>query len=571
MLGPIFARECRTLPRQAWLYVGRCAYLAFLWLLAFTAWQVLLGPESVPTLSRMAAFSALLFELLATVQFALILFLSALMSVTAISREKDRRTFELLLVTDLSDSEIVLGKLFGSILPSAMLLLAAVPLMLAVTLLGGVGPAQVAQTTVATTTAALATAALGCRVALWRDRTLPALALTVMGVLLYVGVARALDAPLALDPYQVLRLGIEGPPGMAVWTPVGSFAVAMLGLGTLLTISGVRRLRVSSHAGRRQPEGPREPPLAASIRRRARPVWDNPILWREVCTRGYGRRPILAKLAYGGALALAIALGSRAQPAAAWTLVPVTILSLLLVAAQAVSAVAVERDSGALDVLLATDVTPGEFIFGKLGGIAYNVKEYVLAPLGLVVVHACLGQLATPPRNHPEMLLGRNIEAAACFAVALLVLFAFVAVLGLHVGLRNDDSRYALYATLAVVFLLATGTLLCVYLIVIQRRFEYQWISFVLFLGAEVAGLWWVLRADRPSSAITLTSWLCPLAIFYAVNSLLIGTPGSGASADPLLPFLVVVGVFGWGIAALLVPLLSNFDVTLGRTTAPPA
>jgi hypothetical protein len=102
----------------------------------------------------------------------------------------------------------------------------------------------------------------------------------------------------------------------------------------------------------------------------------------------------------------------------------------------------------------------------------------------------------------------------------------------------------------------------------INGRFEYQWFSFVFFLAAGIGGLWWVLSADRPSPALTLASWLCPVAVFYTVTNILVGKPGTEESADPLLPFLVVAGAFGFTVAAMLVPLLSEFDVALGRTTA---
>jgi len=49
-----------------------------------------------------------------------------------------------------------------------------------------------------------------------------------------------------------------------------------------------------------------------------------------------------------------------------WGLLPVSILSLLLVGAQAVTAITSERDIRALDLLLVTDLSPKEFIFGKL-------------------------------------------------------------------------------------------------------------------------------------------------------------------------------------------------------------
>src|SRR5207249_4602501 len=138
-----------------------------------------------------------------------------------------------------------------------------------------------------------------------------------------------------------------------------------------------------------------------------RRVWPNPILWREVATRAYGRRPLLVKAAYFVVLALmcyyAFAGTQSREWAAARGLVPLGILSLLLVTAQAATAITSERDTGALDLLLVTDLTPKEFIFGKLWGILYNTKSYILLPLLLTGVYAYFSTLATPPRAHPEM------------------------------------------------------------------------------------------------------------------------------------------------------------------------
>ena len=39
----------------------------------------------------------------------------------------------------------------------------------------------------------------------------------------------------------------------------------------------------------------------------------------------------------------------------------------------------------ALDLLLVTDLTAKEFVFGKLGGVFYNTKEMVLLPMALCV------------------------------------------------------------------------------------------------------------------------------------------------------------------------------------------
>ena len=194
------------------------------------------------------------------------------------------------------------------------------------------------------------------------------------------------------------------------------------------------------------------------------------------------------------------------------------ILTLLLVSAQAVTAITSERDTGALDLLLVTDLTPQEFIFGKLWGILYNTKEFLVPPILLAGFYAYLGLLGTPPRGHAELIASKNAEAFICIAIGMLVLLAFVAVLGVHVALRIQASQMAVINTLATVFFLSVGTLVCIYLILINGRFEYQWSSFIFFLAAGIGGLWWVLNGDRPSSASGLASLLAPLAVFYTIT-----------------------------------------------------
>jgi hypothetical protein len=76
-----------------------------------------------------------------------------------------------------------------------------------------------------------------------------------------------------------------------------------------------------------------------------------------------------------------------------------------------------------------------------------------------------------------------------------------------------------------------------------------------------------VLSGERASAALTLASWLCPLAVFYSVTNILVARPGSDETGDPLVPFLVMGGAFGFTVAAMLVPLVSEFDVALGRTS----
>src|SRR5205807_4325231 len=109
-----------------------------------------------------------------------------LSAASSITQEKDRRTFILLLLTDLRNYEIVLGKLLGSLLQILLLLAGMLPILALNLLLGGVTGEQVLQAAVVLAATALAAGSLGLLVALWREKTFQALALTVLFLVLYL-------------------------------------------------------------------------------------------------------------------------------------------------------------------------------------------------------------------------------------------------------------------------------------------------------------------------------------------------------------------------------------------------
>jgi ABC-type transport system involved in multi-copper enzyme maturation permease subunit len=605
LLGPIFMRELVTVPRRAGHYASRAALVGLLGILGVTAWQATIGFSRDATLGETAAFGLLLFQIVVFVQLLLTLFFSALSAASAVAQEKDRRTFVLLLVTRMYDYEIVLGKLLGALLPIAVQVLVTAPVLAMLLLLGGIDPEQVVQAVLVLGAAAFAAGSLGGLVALWRERTFQALALAVLFLVLYicltqaVGVVGPLLAPDTdwgtvqawLDPFVAMQTVLEPPAGgWAGIAPSYAFVIVMLVWCAVLNGVGIWKLRKWNPSG--EPVMQREGAAAVETDEtieaekrakahaapgQARRVWENPVLWREVRTLAYGRRPLLVKLAFGVVLALILYYaaselnrpGGRPEFAAAYGLVPVAVLSLLLISAQAVTSVTSERDGGALDILLVTDISPYEFVFGKLLGVMYNTKEYLLPPLLLAVYYAFRGALTrTPPDADTWAAFAVNFGPLLAVLGALVVLLAFAIVLGLHVSLRVTNSRLAIVNTLGTIFFLSVGTLISIYLIVINRgSFANQWVSFIAFLVLGIGGLLYVLSADRPSTALTIAGVACPLAMFYCVVTILIAKPGTEESADPLGPFLFLGGAFGMAIAAMLVPLLSEFDVALGRTT----
>src|SRR5205814_229946 len=137
LLGPIFMRELVTVPRRAGHYASRAAVAGLLGILGITTWQATIGFSRDATLGETAAFGLLLFQIVVFVQLLLTLFFAALSAAGAVSQEKDRRTFVLLLLTDMRDYEIVVGKLLGALLPILALLLVSAPVLSMLLLLGG--------------------------------------------------------------------------------------------------------------------------------------------------------------------------------------------------------------------------------------------------------------------------------------------------------------------------------------------------------------------------------------------------------------------------------------------------
>lgn len=290
-----------------------------------------------------------------------------------------------------------------------------------------------------------------------------------------------------------------------------------------------------------------------ALRLTTREVWDNPILWREIRTWAYGRRMLLIRLAY-------LALFGLAAAATAWLvqetgtlsgfamlLVPlVFVVSLTLVNAQAVTALTNERDAKALDLLLVTDLTPKEFIFGKMAGVLYNTKEMVVLPILLCGYLWYAGVI--------------RLEELVFLAIGAAVMNAFVSMVGIHVGMAYANSRQAVGVSLGTVFFLFFGVAVCMYMMVaFSGSFQMQIQPFLALVLGGGLGLYWALGARNPSPAILMASVVCPFATFYSITSFIVGLP--------MAVFLVTSLTYGFTTAALLVPALYEFDVATGRTT----
>jgi len=595
LIGPVFSREAVTAPRRARFYISRAAYVGTLLVLVCTAWLLLAGTQVIRNVGDMARFGATLFQILAPLQLTIAIFFSALLAASGVAQEKDRRTLVLLLLTNLTNSELVLGKLLASLLNVLVLLAAALPLFMLTTLFGGVSFGQIGRVLAVTLATAVAAGSLGSILALWREKTFQTLALTVLALVFWLAAGEAIAHgalgsewlgistsvwATGLSPWQAILAATRPLLDTQNLLPyVGDavnlflvFAMALVLVINALAILLVRVWNPSREARASTAEAAESETIwgmteesAAALRKRAalsvhsaggktRQVWDNPIIWREISTWAYGRKVLAIRVAYLilvglSAFALYSLIHSEqglTNTLAALILVPLFVLSLVLVNAQAVTSLTTERDVKALDLLLVTDLTPKEFVFGKLGGVLYNTKEMVLLPMALC---AYLWFERVVGGENLLYLLG-----------GLAVMNFFVAMLGLHAGMSYGNSRTAIGVSLGTVFFLFIGIATCMrMMIAFSGSFHWQIQPFLAFMLGGGVGLYAALGSRNPSLAIGVASVLCPIATFWAITSFLL--------QYTLSVFLVTVVTYGFATAAMLVPAIFEFDVATGRTT----
>ncbi len=596
LIGPVFTREAVVAPRRAQFYFLRTTYGLALLLMICTAWMVLTGSQVVRNISDMASFGANLFQILAPLQMALMMFLSAVQSASSVAVEKDRKTLILLLMTRLSNSELVLGKLFASMLGVLVMLLTAVPIFMFIVAFGGTSFPQVGWTFAVTAVTSLTAGALGTTIGLWREKTFQSLALVLLIIVFWMGACESLT--LVKRPI----LGCDGQQLAAVTSPVRAilsacspavdqnwstrvlpYLIFMSGASLLVAGIGMWRVRKWNPSRDIRPgqqedaanigfsdsemDEKSDRPVARhiddrrrSVSQQSRTVWDNPVLWRETCTWAYGSKIIFIRLAYWIMAALvffSVRWLIQEQPTAllsiatgelspiAKLLAPFILVSFVIVNALAVTSITNERDGRCLDLLMVTDLSPKEFLFGKLAGVLLISLDLILLPLAICVYMWFCRQL--------------SLEHLTYIAAGTLVLYAFVAMLGIHCGMTYWSSRRAIAVSLGTVFFLFLGVATTMVMLVsFAGNMEAQLAPFLAFIVGGGVGLYAAIVARNPSAALGLAMGLLPLAMFFSVTSLLL--------ARPLSVFLVMAFTYGFATVAMIVPAMGEFNIAMGRS-----
>src|SRR5262245_5292082 len=109
--GPVFGYEWLTTSRRWQVYGGRVVFVGVLLRALTTVWAAYVAGRTSLTIQQMASVGRSFFGAIVFSQLTLVLLAAPAATAGVICQEKARGNLALLLITGLSDVEIVLGKL----------------------------------------------------------------------------------------------------------------------------------------------------------------------------------------------------------------------------------------------------------------------------------------------------------------------------------------------------------------------------------------------------------------------------------------------------------------------------
>ena len=169
--GPVFVYEWLLMSRRWQVYAGRSLLVAVLLAGLVVVWSGEVAGKVQQTISDLATVGESFFYAMIGTQLAVVLLAAPAATAGSICLEKSRGTLAHMLVTDLSNTEIVLGKLAARLVPVFGMVASGLPVLFLGALLGGIDPRAL----IAAFLTTLAVGLLGCSLALafsvWGSKT----------------------------------------------------------------------------------------------------------------------------------------------------------------------------------------------------------------------------------------------------------------------------------------------------------------------------------------------------------------------------------------------------------------
>jgi ABC-type transport system involved in multi-copper enzyme maturation permease subunit len=428
------------------------------------------------TVQSQAEIGRLLCGAITATQLAIVLLAAPAATAGAICLDRARGTLDHMLVTDLTSTEIVLGKLAARMMQVLGILLCVVPVLSLGALLGGIDPPLVAGAMLTTLGAAVSGCAAALTLSTWGTKTHEVLLATYAawalwllvlpmwwGCRLVIGGVAAPPALVAnANPIWLVLAPYVWPGSVVLDDQVRFFGASVLAAVALAALAATQLRRVATRSRSDCRAGSPSFPGASIFDRLVGllpgPSLDNnPVLWREwhrrrpsrwartvwllygAMTAGLSSTLIVLNLNGGGVRREVASFGNGFQAG----------IGLLLLSVSAATALAEERIRGNLDVLLATPLSTRSIVWGKWWGTFRAVPLLAIAP-GTVA--------ATLARDSGRW------EGAALIVGLFVAYGAAVTSLGLGLSTWMRRLEYAVAANVAVLGGITVGWFLFVLL-----------------------------------------------------------------------------------------------------------
>ncbi len=479
--------------RHLWLRAG---YLAALLLVVLFS-LILSGNNQSGSLAELAKAASQTFAHTSLTQLALMCFLAPIFTAAAITQERDAQTFNILLSTPLSNSQIVFGSLMSRLYFVIMLLIAGLPIFLMTMAYGGVTTSQVFESFALSGSTAVLTGALAIFVAMrkvgtrgtifsfflliglylislwmlgqwsgtWVEASQPNVAGVQMSWLTPLHPFLALDVALnRIHAPDYARLSeYSSTARFALAYPSAAYVCWTLTLAFLLTLTSVffvRRSVISGDETFWAKFTDRFRKTSASDRsRKPRSVWANPVAWREARTRGGGSGAflrwslIIAGIVGCSALGISHMTGSISadvtRQSLSFIIVVQFAIAIIIATNTAATSMTKERESKTMDILLTTPVTSKYILWGKLRGLVTFAVPLLIGPVLFLLVFSLYG--LTQPKTTPAIW----IESAVEMAILLIIYTGCACVIGLRISLVTKKTVTAVMYSVGLVIVLS--------------------------------------------------------------------------------------------------------------------
>jgi ABC-type transport system involved in multi-copper enzyme maturation permease subunit len=429
LFGPVLMFEVVRAARQGRYFLIRGLYAGGLFLLllwVYLLWTLDHSAGRVPP-EELGQLAEVFFYIYALTQFIAVVLLTPGYVAGCIADDKERRTIEFLLATDLANREIIFGKMVARVGNLMLFLITGLPVLSIIQFFGGIDPAILLLSFAATALTMLGLIGVSMMQSVQRRRVRDAIIVSYLLAFAYVGVCQLLwllqtlageagntvylSIMTFLDPainvfrwgdpirafYEVAKTiggtGARGPMLLSILGEFAAFHLTVFVLGVGYAVWRVRALALHQAGG-----GEPKPKKKTRAFRRPPVSQDRPMVWKEVHVEGkmklgpVGRTGLNLLVALGfvplGIMTYFFFLDNRnmswsnyQEGINVWVRcmnVPLSCLMLIAIAVRAAISISGERDKDTFVSLMTTPLEASEIVGGKFWGALASARALTL-------------------------------------------------------------------------------------------------------------------------------------------------------------------------------------------------